>query len=254
MIAIGTRYWNEKENSSPDKIRAFVDKASEITDLVIVAVNVAKDKSNTIEALTKEKNDRLVIVPVQPWGFASAMNALVYEARIRSQKFLLSQSVEVRLEKENLKNMMAEMDDNTLCVGTRMEGHDFHSAEISEEVEVKANGCTIPWNTCKILNLKHYQVFGFPLITDAPYDPSQAGVEELCADSLAQHMLSKPENRLKIKMIEIEGMKWETDFGGDPERQKAHERKMRLKIERPETQLALTKLPPATVIHIRKKV
>ncbi len=244
MLAIGTRFWDKGKSPSTEKIKKFIDKALKISDMVIVAINTQEDKSNALDLLTKDKIDNLIILPVNPWGFTFAMNALIYTAGLKSHKYLLSQSVEIEPNKDSLEQMLGEMNDDTLCVGARLEGHDFRKGQ------VVANGRTIPWNTCRFLNLPYYQIYGFPLIGDTAFDPSLSGVEELCADSLAQKMLSSENKKLQIKLMEVEGIKWSNSFENEPERKKAHDNKMMLKYQRPQIQLDLTKLPPATVIHL----
>lgn len=244
MLVTTTRYWDDKENSTPDKLEKFVDRALKMTDSVIVAINVEKDRSDSLNIMSKKNIKGLTLLPVRPWGFTSAMNALIYQAVVMQQRFVLSQSVEIELSEDGLVKMREEMDDNTLCVGARLPGHDFRKGE------VLGTGITIPWNTCKILNARYYQVYGFPLIGDAAFDPTQAGVEELVANSLAQHLLSSKDHRLKIKLMEIEGIKWKTEFETDPSRRKAHERKMIMKDQRPRLQMGFTGLQPATVLHL----
>lgn len=245
-LAIGTRYWNKERGSSFDSITEFIKRSLDLAESVIIAVNIVEDKNNTIDTLSNKygHNKKLLIVPVEPWGFTSAMNALVYKSALNGSEFLLTQSVEVKLSNAGLNQMMSHMDDHTLCVGARMEGHEFHKGKTKP-----ATGRTIPWNTCRILNLEYYQHFGFPLVGDAPFDQKYAGVEELSADSLIQLSFTQRDENLSIKLIEVLDIKWETTFE-DPERAQKHAVKIKSKVERPAMQMQLMGIPYARVTHI----
>ncbi len=245
-LAIGTRYWNKEEGSSLKPIYLFIERSLELAESVIIAINIAEDRTRTIDVLSDKYGHckQLLIVPVEPWGFTSAMNALVYKSALNGSELLLTQSVEVKLSNAGLNQMMSHIDDHTLCVGARMEGHEFHKGETKP-----ATGRTIPWNTCRILNLKYYQHFGFPLVGDAPFDQKYAGVEELSADSLIQLSFTQRDENLSIKLIEVPDIKWETDFKNS-ERILKHEQKMKSKVERPAMQMQHMGIPYARVTHI----
>lgn len=244
VFAVGTRYWNSN-NDSPEKIVTFVEKALAISEKVFIAINITEDMSSSLTVLQKMNSYRVIAIPVQPWGFTFAMNALIKEALNHKVTDLLSQSVEIELGNTVVNSLLNQMNPDTLCVGARLPGHIFKKGEHV------ANGRTIPWNTCKILKLQYYQVFGFPIIGDMLWDPSLAGIEEITADSIAQHFLSGPSSqKLKVKMMEVDGINWHTDFNNDPKRLRKHEEKMSSKIERAKLQLKLSNIPPAKVFHL----
>ncbi len=245
QFAIGTRYWNSKNGSGHDKIIAFITTALGLAKTVIVAINAKEDKNNTAEYLTGLNQPGLIVVRVQPWGFTFAMNVLVFQAAALKQEYLLSVSTEVVLSQSTVTALFAHMDNDTLCVGAAMEGHDFKPGTHT------ADGLTIPWNTCKLLNLTYYGDFGFPLIGDAAFDATQSGVEELSADSLIQNTVKTSTGvELGVKLVAVNDMQWKTDFDGDEDRLKNHESKMASKIQRPQAQLRRLRIPPAEVLHI----
>ena len=244
MIAVGTRFFEKKEGVGPQKAVDFVQRAATLGDMILVAINVVEDRSNAKEILSRMAlpSFPLEVIPVMPWGFTSAMNALIFAADLGQQEFLLSHSVEIMMTREMVDKMMGFMEPDTLCVGARLPGHEFHPGKA-----FKGNGKTIPWNTCCIWRLEILAILGFPLVGDASFDRSQAGVEELTLAALAQNLYP---GKTKIKLIEIPGIEWKTEFADDPARRQAHERKMRLKVQRPRIQLGLLGLEEPLVEHV----
>lgn len=244
MIGIGTRFFEKREGIGPQKVVDFVKRATGLGDMVLVAINTAEDRSGAEQVLRQMvlPSLPLEVIPVMPWGFTTAMNALVFAADVGQQEFLLSHSVEIIMTKEMVDRLMTFMAPDTLCVGARLPGHEFYPGKI-----FKGNGKTIPWNTCCVWRLEMLAMLGFPLAGDASFDRSQAGVEGLTLDALAQHI--NPE-KTKIKLVEVPGIEWKTEFSDDPARRQAHERKIRLKVQRPRLQLGLLGLPEPAVEHI----
>jgi hypothetical protein len=244
MIAVGTRFFDKREGAGAEKVVTFVKRAATLGDMVMVAVNSAEDKSGAEGALRKLAlpNLPIEVIPVMPWGFTAAMNALVFAADVAQQDFLLSHSVEIEMTKAMVDEMMKSMEPDTLCVGARLSGHDF-----CPNKTFKGNGKTIPWNTCCIWRVETLATLGFPLVGDASFDRSQAGVEEFTLFALAQHLYP---GKTKVKLVEISSIEWKTEFANDSARRQAHERKMRLKVQRPRIQLGLLGLPEPLVEHI----
>ncbi len=249
VIAVGTRFFDDRQGADAVNIIVFVDTALRLTNKgpVIVAVDTKRDKSDACNRLTYSfpNQPRLHIIPTT-WGereFTKPMNELLsYAMRIGAAHFV-SLSVEARIYE--LKDLLNHMDDDTLCGGARLDGHVFNPGEN------QLNGRTVPWNTCRMHNLAHYRM-GYPLIGDMPTDPKNSGVEETTADALA--LMINP--NLKIKLVEVKGIDWEVDFGGNETRAAIHKAKMASKAERPAAQLALVggnllkAAQNATVLHI----
>lgn len=245
MLAIGTRFWDNRERSSPNKILDFVERTSKYADLILVAINVAQDKSGAIEALKDFQGLRtLRVIPVQPWGFSSAMNTLIRFADQEHQKYLLSQSVEIFMDNKVLEELMKEMDQNTLCVGARLPDHEFFPGE-----KVEGNGNTVPWNTCCIWNLKKEITYlGFPLVAEGSFDDSYAGVEEVAGIGIIQQLYGEGRD---AKLKEVRGINWKTEFSDDPARRLAHDQKIRRKDIRPRVQIGLININPPKILHIK---
>ncbi len=246
MLGVGTRFFEKREGIGPQKIVNFVKRAVGLGDKVLVAINVAEDKSGAEQVLRQMvlPSLPLEVIPVTPWGFTTAMNALVFAADKGQQEFLLSHSVEIEMNKEMVDKMMGFMEPDTLCVGACLPGHEFHPGKT-----FRGNGKAIPWNTCCLWRLEPLAVLGFPLVGDASFDQSQAGVEELTSIALIQHVFTC--GTKKAKLVEVPGIEWKTEFSDDLARRQAHERKIRLKVQRPRLQLGLLGLPEPMVEHIR---
>jgi hypothetical protein len=244
MIAIGTRFWDNREGSNPEKIIDFVKRSLKLVDLVLVAINTKEDKSNAKEALEKKFKgiSNLKVLDISYWGFSFALNALFFEARKACQKYLLMKSVEINISSKNIELLKEQINENTLCVGPALPGHNFQKNH-----DIKGTGITIPWNTCCLWNLSKIKI-GVPLIADGYFDETYAGVEEVVTTSLIQTMEGNESNQ--IKLLDIPGIEWKTEFSGDDSRRLKHEVKMAKKEIRPEVQRLLLGLKEPKVDHL----
>ena len=234
-IVIGTRFWEEKPGSnSIDKLKLFIKKirCENISERILVAVNIDKDKSGILNS-KRIKTPGVNVFGVTPWGWGrrsiQPLNAIVFEAaKLRGVKFLLLVSATeiTRLSKSHVTQLYLRMDEETLVAGAVMKGHDFKNGKVS------GNALTVPWNTLALWNLEKLSKLGFPLISDAPFNKKYTGMEEVSTISLFQTL--KP--FLKAKLVEIPGIEWETDNLSE-ERLKRHEEKMRTKKKRANAQM-----------------
>ena len=247
QIAVGTRFF-EKDPIKVERVVYFVRKAREIAPNVLVAVNVDADRTDAVNAVNSLGLEGISAFPVTPWGkFVMPLNALIIKACEAGASHLLLASVEVAdsLTKENVEQLSAPMTNGILVVGAAMEGHNVKSSQGKDLSVADADGCSIPWNTLALWNLKYLQRFGFPLIGDALFDPKQAGVEEVSAIALYQKVY--PE--LQALLMVLPGMKWDTaDL--DEERRKKHEAKMASKVSRPAAQMAKLGIKHPFVRHL----
>ncbi len=234
-LAIGTRYFDNKLDSSPKKIVELGKRFSDRAEWVIIAINVAEDKSGAMKALKELGLENLTVIGVSPWvKYVQSMNVIIDKAANKGMKYLLSLSAEVRIiEEAQIQAIMSHMADDTLCVGARLQGHEF----VPAAGLLAATGTTVPWNTCCLWNLERFSLVGFPLVGDAPFDPSRkmAGVEELSAIALMQNLYGVVQN--KAKLVEVPGVEWETNFCDDSGRQNKHMQKLTTKCVRPAEQL-----------------
>jgi len=244
-LVVGVRFW-EKNPEKISVIEKFIDEALK-TDVykIIIAINIDEDKTDSVKKIKAKYNEKRVkVFGVTPWGrFITPCNVLMLEAIQAGATHLVTASAEVILNQLIIDELMHHMDDMTLMAGAALEGHDLQNGLIKN-----ANGIQFPWGTCAIWNLRYLGVTGISLIGDAPFSPINAGVEEMVSLTILQNLY--PETF--IKLVEIDGIKWNTNFQG--ERLKKHLKKMQSKKERPESQFqwaGLTIRP--IVLHIRKR-
>jgi hypothetical protein len=57
-------------------------------------------------------------------------------------------------------------------------------------------------------------------------------------------------SKIKAKLIQLEGIEWNTDFQGDMKREQYHRMKMQSKDDRAASQMELFGLPTGIVEHI----
>lgn len=241
-LAIGIRFFDVI--NPLQKIVDAAKRASDMAEVVFIAINATRDNGRAIVALNNLHFDNLIAFRVTPWvRFVQAMNVMTDAAANKGMDYLLSCSTEVFINKKQIKILMKHMAEDTLCVGARMEGHEFHAGKT-----LRATGATIPWNTCLLYKLKDFSLVGFPLVGDAPFDPARkaAGVEKIGAIAIMQKLYGGN----IAKLVDIPGIKWDTTFPGDPERQAWQKEKIASKNERAAEQLKRLRLPAPIVKHI----
>ena len=155
-------------------------------------------------------------------------------------KHLLLLSAEVSASAESiakLRRHLTEGDDDTLVAGAALPGHDYQPGETA------LNGRTCPWNTLAMWNVAKLSLTGFSTVSDLG---ATAGVEECVAIAISQKLFSSSSS--KAKLVKLDDVQWEADFGDDAERRAWHESKMNSKLSRAQSQMDKLGLT-GTVIH-----
>lgn len=236
-----------------------------------IAVNCLQEEVESV--LTEAAPDaqiRVLHVPV--WGaFVAALNALLGEAQRRRFQYILYQSLEVLCAPAVLRKMLDHHTLQTLVVGPVLDGHIF------SEGECQLNGRSTPWNTLALWSTQKLGLTGFLSVADGIPDvkgslpgpgspvgssmgsedwwkpeatsrtsppgsegPIPAGVEEVTAIAVLQHLLGEAQTRAVLLQLpeELDRLvSWKTDWRGDEKRRQWHEYKMNTKITRPAAQI-----------------
>jgi hypothetical protein len=261
-LAVGNRFWvgPEKDGSRPpqakidenlNKKSRWIIGAKSITspDLVFAAIKAEEDKSDALNYLGTTFSD-INVFPVTPWGkFVTPLNAIVLAAASKGAEQLLFVSTEFEPSKEIVDILVSHLDDQTLCVGARLDGHKFMAEHKGSQRFVwHASGTQIPWNTYALWDLRKLAKTGFLLVGDSPYEEKNAGVEELA--TLAAHARLWP-TISKVKLLSVPTMSGQWDqTGWNEERKKKHEEKISSKDERPKFQLDRLGIPGPGVMHM----
>jgi hypothetical protein len=239
MLSIATRFFGKDPGKDLPRLARFIE-AGLALGKVHVAVNVAEDKCDTLAFCAKEYPNADAFA-VTPWGkFVPPLNALVDRASLSSAHGILIASAEFPPSREAVELLGTFMHAGTLVVGARFSEHAF------KEGENENTGSTVPWNTFALWNMAYLARLGFPLVGDAAFDRSQAGVEEVSAVALYQKLYG-----VSAKLVSVAGFyeEWNMD-GWDEERKKKHLSKIASKVSRPNAQLARLGLPAGRVLHI----
>lgn len=237
--AIGIRFYEE----NPEKLKeleVFVRDVSKKVDLVFVIVNNEADSTNAYEHIRTLNLPKTQVFLMNIWGkFTPALNAITYSTALLGVTHLFFCSPEIGLTSKVLEQLLTYMDEDTLVVGARLDGHEFKPG-----ISI-ATGNSIPWNTLAVWNLKFLIRTGFMLVSDAPFNPSIAGIEEFSTCAVQQKLY--PE--VKIKLANIPGILWNTQKLG-VKRMASHLKKMETKKIRAEKQLEFMKVEAPKVIHV----
>mmetsp|Transcript_4035 Transcript_4035/g.12122 ORF Transcript_4035/g.12122 Transcript_4035/m.12122 type:complete len:256 (-) Transcript_4035:1564-2331(-) len=227
-IVVAMRYWGKSQNDV-DRLQRAVDRAKTYPGCkkILVAVNVDADETNVSEVMHAAQEQRLVLIPVQPWGkVTKALNLLITHAVSESATKILFMSPEVFAEATHVEVLAGEMGEQTLLVGGALDGH--HFADGYQPIA----GDTVPWNTFAMWSLPYLGVAGgFPSLADELCDPP--GLEELfviCNQRKPQ--FSGQQLEVKLIAFRSDPLRWEIDFGDDNQRRRYHEEKMRSKRSR----------------------
>lgn len=209
-------------------------------------------------------HEKITVIPVRHWGqFTPALNLMLSFAAAHNYDRVLFQSLEVIVhEPHAVAVLLHELSDNqTLVAGAAFSqnGHLFSGADQSEMI-VELNGCSSPWNTMAVWNTEMLARTGFLTIAEGLLKGVPAGVEEVTAIALQQHLYTP--SHCKAKLVHVcrseptcrnslqPIIDWKViGFENDELRQQWHARKMASKLERPAAQLAILNLPPGQVIH-----
>jgi hypothetical protein len=243
-LAIGTRFYAKDRHNDHSQLHDFI-KAAMRLGRVYVAVDTERDTSDALRFIcSKEYGDRVVGFEVTPWqGFVPALNAIVYRAAVDGMDNLLLASVDCRLQKAVIQRLSDFMGPNTLVAGARLKDHKF---KVGTRL---GSGLTVPWSTFAIWNVRHLALLGFPLVGDAPFDSSNAGVEEVTAIALFQKIYGS--SGAQAYLVDVPGSdRLRNMQGWDETRIAQHKSKIQSKEARPAKQLVWTGLEPPTVIHV----
>lgn len=241
-LAVATRFFESKadnKDASLARLKKWVEGGLSVTpaENVIVAINSDADKIDTLDFL-KSNYPGVVAIPVTPWGkFVLPLNAIIHYASGKWLDELLMSSAEVVPSAVTLEALRTEMDDDTFVVGARLDGHDFlGNKKTKTKMVERANGRQVPWNTLALYNTERVARVGVPIIGDLPFDPANAGVEELMTLAVAQKIWPK----LTAKLVSLPAMSAMWDQSGwDQDRIATHEKKMASKVSRPAVQREL---------------
>lgn len=237
-----TRFWGKTPEDLvrlSNFVRSGLDSGAEE---VLIGLNVQQDKSGLSASPSFEGAE---VVPIQPWGFAPALNALFYRAYFGlGYEAAVIASVEVPLTQQIAGSLLGTLSlrEGAIAVGGALPGHDFKPGWSG-----KANGIKVPWFTLCALATRHMMLMGVPPVVDLPWSP---GVEEILTFGMLQHFLGP---KAQVFVTSVPGISW--NVPEDPERRVAHEAKMASKGRRPSDQLKWLsshglELEPPWVQHI----
>ena len=243
-LAIGTRFWG-KSVEDLRRLRIWTDAALKNSDSVFIAVNIAEDTMDTPAYIKANFGERVTVIPVSPWGFSFALNALIMYAVNAGNVHMLSASVEFPPHAGDINILTRYMRAEVLSVGAALADHDYQPGKVLETPTAQQ----VPWNTYNLLNLELMKVFGVPLIGDYPGNRNLVGAEEMVTLAIFQKMFGYG----KAILTKVPGVStWEEGLTKDwsEERWAAHLRKMGSKEHRANAQISEATQQSPTVQHI----
>ena len=257
VIATRLHLGNASAPPSSEKIRGWIQNLRGMADSVqaiqaVVAVDATPkiEGYNFVKVIEEEIRQEassskqsqectpVQVLPVTPWGkFVPALNALVFHSyTVCGADQILFVSAEVSVSETSIRRLCAKCSapENILVAGAALSGHlySYNSEATGGSKTVALNGRTCPWNTLAVWNLAPLSLTGFLQLSDI--GPS-AGVEECLA--IATHQTLFPDGTSKARLVKLDDVSWESNFGDDEERKQWHERKMNSKLERAGAQL-----------------
>ncbi len=223
-----------------------------------------EDVIRTLASAINSDSLPLQIIPVTPWNaVVPALNAIASRSAQDGASLCLFCSAETQTSPESMRILIQHMDDNDVLVaGAVLPGHLYQKNSIQS-----LTGVTTPWNTLAVWNLAKLNLIGFPLVADGLHTlfvdddndnteqqgtrtkRAPAGVEEVSAIALLQHLLGPTHAKAKLVPLLPDDTSWDQDFNGIKERQAWHETKMKSKVERPAVHLKLLNLHDGVVEH-----
>jgi len=257
--------------ATEEHLRAYLRSIQKLGIQAAIAVNAQQARVQKIAEEIGLSDLEVLHVPV--WGvFVPALNALLGAAQRRKMRFVVYQSLEVQYSPEVLQFLLNHITKETLVVGPVLDGHTFSPGEQA------LNGRTAPWNTLAVWATRKLALTGFLSIADGlpAFDGSKtsyldiettngatmgsdawwkqssfsrqisgepvipAGVEEVTAIALLQHLLGQEKARALLVLLPealYEQVSWKASWAGDEGRRKWHEEKMASKVSRPRAQL-----------------
>lgn len=247
-FGIATRFYGFTKDDV-QRLAAWVDAARTIVpeEQVFIAINSEADLSGSQEFL-KEHYPSVIAFPVTPWGkVVQAPNALLIKSAERMMHLLFA-STEYPVTASLASLLQSHLDDQTLVVGARLDGHDFKALAGESVLVEHANGRQIPWNTCALWSIEHLIHTGFVLTADSFTDPDNAGMEEM-GTIAAQQKLWK--DRAVAKLVApAEGDLVHNTYGWNIARRERFVRNLESKNARSVAQMERLELPQPSVLHI----
>eukprot|EP00927_Polykrikos_kofoidii_P041948 TRINITY_DN3582_c0_g1_i5.p1 TRINITY_DN3582_c0_g1~~TRINITY_DN3582_c0_g1_i5.p1 ORF type:complete len:842 (+),score=109.48 TRINITY_DN3582_c0_g1_i5:98-2527(+) len=262
-----------------DHLRSYVQQARRLGVTVAIAVNSHEATvRGIVEEETPDLNVHVLSVPC--WGaFVPALNTLLGFAQAKSFRYILFQSLEVRCGPAVLTRLLDFFTRDTLVVGPEMPGHAFSLGEAALNGRTVPWNTLALWSVRKLALTGFLSIAdGMPAgvfhgdrrpdqgydetnvvggsdssrwweFEDQPHFVRQvsgrpetvpAGVEEVTAIALHQHLRSQEEARAILvrlpKKLEAE-TSWSASWAGDEGRAQWHAYKMASKVSRPAAQL-----------------
>lgn len=163
-----------------NRIRPYIDH-------VFVAIRKEADYTGSFEALNSLGDSGVHVYSDTPWyerQFSHVLNGILFRAgRDFGIEQTLIMSPECIVPESVLQALVAEYNQATsLAVGPVLPGHQFQPGKH------EAHGSIIPWNQCSLVNIRMVmEAGGFSMAGDSPWDPDNAGVEEITTYASIQH-------------------------------------------------------------------
>lgn len=238
IVATRLHTSNEAIPIDTEKLRRWCEDVLGYCDELILVVDQRYFES--LRGVFAAFKERLKVFHIHPWiSFTQPLNMIVEKALSVKATKLLFQSIEVTLEKEDIDNLLKEMDEKTLVVGAKL--HPKHGDRKGKQ---PLNGWNSPWNTLALWDLQKLGLTGFLSISSGNIDHIPGGVEEVVVISLLQHL--HPET-MQAKLIELPGVHWDATWECAL-RTKYHESKMASKAERAFKQIQKLRIKDGKVI------
>ncbi len=251
-MVVCTRFWAEQGSADFPRLEKFLSLATKLGPTA-VAVQVERDKCDTTHWI-RNNFQQVTAIPVTPWGkFVPALTALHSWAQTKEPGgLMLVASAEFSPVPAVAQQLRQQMTADHLVVGAAFSQHQFHPGEDIEN----ATGAQVPWNTFALWNLRLLGRHGFSSAGEAYFNPAQAGVEETATIAMYQALslsIRSLDNIVVPRALLIEvpefGQSWD-ETGWSPERKADHDRRLKLKAERPAAQLHYARLKGPRVQHL----
>ena len=238
-LITATRYYG---NNADDlqRLNRFIDQAETYSKEIFIGVHIEKDLSQCIKNVPQRAS--VHFIPIQPWiGISTPLNILLNLVP-QTEQFLLIQSIEIQCSPKEIHRLQTYLnDENVLCAGAALDGHQRVPNAKRKPVLLPLQGDTSPWNTFVIWNLSKLRRTGFPTCSDFLHPP---GMEDSAAIALQQQLFGGREQNRALLVRFGDDVRWLTSFEHDDERLSKHQIKMKSKNSRTDEQLRLLNLSP----------
>ncbi|UJR25488.1 hypothetical protein I4U23_006834 [Adineta vaga] len=237
-----TRYYGNHEEDLI-KLWYFIDQAKTYSNRILIGVNIEKDRTDCIRKYSQQQSYPshipIEFIPIKPWnGISTSLNILLNHIPIQ-QSYVLIQSIEIQCTSQYIARLRSYLkDNNILCVGAVLDGHQIFSREIHTKY-LPLCGDTSPWNTLAIWNLEKLRRTGFPLCADL-VNPS--GMEDAVTIALQQKLFGGMKKNRALLIHFNENVPWSVQFEYDQKRYLKHQMKMSSKNSRTEELLQILEI------------